>query len=277
MQRNYWALTRRAQQIGNRRECNAKNILEVILCIKVPLKFCIVHLSFFFLFYSRFCWLVAAGDLRHWQSNEYARVHSCSCHHLLLLRAMFGPSQIEISQRKMSNECTASAVTCAPTTHRIALSQYLFIYVFFLSISFLLLLIFWLQRVYVIFLFLSLYQTKVCVRFTTFPKRLQNCTSKWYIRRDDWVSQCCTACVAQVYRKRPGNMWMECVFGAVWESFSIFFSVSVWENRCQAVGNLSSWHYYLWNWTKATHWFYFVCVFFSISVQRWTGKPANGQ
>lgn len=60
-------------------------------------------------------------------------------------------------------------------------------------------------------------------------------------------------CVAQVYHRATCE-WN--VLGSVGGSVS-----SVRESLLQAVANLSSWHYYLWNWTKATH---CLLLFFSL-------------
>lgn len=50
------------------------------------------------------------------------------------------------------------------------------------------------------------------------------------------------------------NVLFFCLLHSVSSEWVYGSNRSVWENRCQAESwNLSSWHYYLWNWTKTTH------------------------
>lgn len=150
-------------------------------------------------------------------------------------------------------------------------SAHVFIYIFFSFVrSFVVLL--WLHYDFFSFFPLLRLLISICsdryniwcvsAQFTTFPKRLQNCTSKWYIRRALsldlsvlWLLLVWHKCIEAQHLLR--NMWMECTFfllHSVSSEWVYGSNRSVWENRCQAESwNLSSWHYYLWNWTKTTH------------------------
>lgn len=108
----------------------------------------------------------------------------------------------------------------------------------------------WFHAVDLLFLASTFLRSAVCSIRHFFEKRLQNCTSKWYISTDcvlvdiRTVDAACVAHSSLVHRRREhqfghGNMWAECVlYVFLWICESNVLLGKRW--------NLNSWHYYLW-------------------------------